>query len=772
MHGVSGTPPEALLDRPLVTQVDGDRVAGFYRPRLPEERADAAPDPFAEPIEPAADLEGYAWGGLTSGSPGRAFWLVLLPFTLMNVAPRARPEDRNTRRVWLIWYLARLLALAQTLLLVLTFCGIGIDLVGWQCQRDGDVRRCAGAQPHWLFDWVFDRSHDGNAALGVLLGALLPGLAIGALWLIGRLSLESYERVDVRAPRDMSLPAEADDADEIEVGLGSLSMWRGESQVRRLRSVHVQCAIALVLIVVLMPTAGVRRWWIVVPALVICYGVYVLTQRDYVGRRARTRWARRGIGVWCVLAVMCVVVVLGTLFDPRWLAPRGDEADRPLPGYGGAFFWEVLVLIGLLVVFAALICWSSINGYQQPGAHQASLRRGLRGNGASVFAALGVLFGCVFSAGLYTYGAAFLQSGSFAPRPYNVRSALTSFQVPEVARLAMVAYTWAVGVAVVVVLVTAGAAVVALRRRPTPDPVADDFPGADLHSRRATEIRRADVEARFTDQLPVVLAVLAAAGTLITGYFALGLVLEHYAHHRLPGMGIGVRGSWTAVSLAGIGSYLTMLTMTGFVTIAYAVYRVQATRRTVGILWDVASFWPRSAHPLSAPCYAERTVPDLVTRLAGYRADEPDRKLVLAGHSQGTVISAAALYQLDAWGEGLLDRIGYLSFGCPLRRLYSRYFPVYLGPARLEQLQAALGGDTPRWRNLWRRTDYIGGQVTDGPPPGPDAQAWDTMALDPPYFDRLPGHTSYSDISRHSDYWSDPSGSFQRTMAELLDTIP
>ena len=95
VHGVSGTPPQDLLDRPLVTQVAGDGSAGFYRPRLLAERDDVA-GPSAERTDAGtgAPLEGYVWGGLTSGSPGRALWLVLLPFTLINVAARLRPAAR------------------------------------------------------------------------------------------------------------------------------------------------------------------------------------------------------------------------------------------------------------------------------------------------------------------------------------------------------------------------------------------------------------------------------------------------------------------------------------------------------------------------------------------------------------------------------------------------------------------------------------------------------------------------------------------------------
>ena len=63
------------------------------------------------------------------------------------------------------------------------------------------------------------------------------------------------------------------------------------------------------------------------------------------------------------------------------------------------------------------------------------------------------------------------------------------------------------------------------------------------------------------------------------------------------------------------GAYFTVLGLLGLVAVAAAAFRVPATRRVVGIVWDVASFWPRSCHPLAAPCYAERTVPDLVTRV-------------------------------------------------------------------------------------------------------------------------------------------------------------
>ena len=47
----------------------------------------------------------------------------------------------------------------------------------------------------------------------------------------------------------------------------------------------------------------------------------------------------------------------------------------------------------------------------------------------------------------------------------------------------------------------------------------------------------------------------------------------------------------------------------------YAAWSDPAKRRTIGVLWDVGTFWPRSYHPLSPPCYTERAVPDLQRRM-------------------------------------------------------------------------------------------------------------------------------------------------------------
>ncbi len=68
-----------MLGVPSVTRVAGDEAAGFYRPQ------DAEGHPIDADGE-GSPVEAYSWGGLTSGGKLPALWLLLTPFTLVNVA--------------------------------------------------------------------------------------------------------------------------------------------------------------------------------------------------------------------------------------------------------------------------------------------------------------------------------------------------------------------------------------------------------------------------------------------------------------------------------------------------------------------------------------------------------------------------------------------------------------------------------------------------------------------------------------------------------------
>ncbi|KQV65732.1 hypothetical protein ASC64_12530 [Nocardioides sp. Root122] len=160
--------------------------------------------------------------------------------------------------------------------------------------------------------------------------------------------------------------------------------------------------------------------------------------------------------------------------------------------------------------------------------------------------------------------------------------------------------------------------------------------------------------------------------------------------------------------LASLSLYVVLALSAGFVLLSSYVRRSEATRKAVGILWDLTTFWPRAAHPLSPPCYAERVVPELTTRIRW--AVGQHGMVVVSGHSQGSLIAAATLLRL---GEDVLEHVRLVTYGSQLRALYGRIFPRVLGP------------------------DVLGNEATSGSPkfkdPMPDApDGLSTRAVRPP----------------------------------------
>jgi pimeloyl-ACP methyl ester carboxylesterase len=142
---------------------------------------------------------------------------------------------------------------------------------------------------------------------------------------------------------------------------------------------------------------------------------------------------------------------------------------------------------------------------------------------------------------------------------------------------------------------------------------------------------------------------------------------------------------------------------TGLVLLVVQAYRSRQLRRTVAILWDVVTFWPRANHPLTPPSYGARTVWDVRLRLAALM-QMADTRVVLVAHSQGTVIAAATLLQANTVHE----HYPLLTFGSPLRRLYAQNFSAYFGRKTLQRLRKWQQEPNQQWINLWAKTDPIG----------------------------------------------------------------
>jgi hypothetical protein len=175
-------------------------------------------------------------------------------------------------------------------------------------------------------------------------------------------------------------------------------------------------------------------------------------------------------------------------------------------------------------------------------------------------------------------------------------------------------------------------------------------------------------------------------------------------------------------------------------------FRNRNTRRGVAILWDLGTFWPRWFHPLAPPTYSDVAVTRL-TRLMGDRLSKGE-PLLLAPHSQGTIIAAASVLETTE----TTARLALLTYGCPWSRLYARAFPALFTQDALDQLCTKLAGEgdrSVRWRNLFRGTDPIGGAIGK-PPPGVPPR-WSTA-----FEDLDVGPMPDPCKRKHSDYPREP----------------
>ncbi|MEP9415106.1 hypothetical protein ABLE92_12270 [Gordonia sp. VNQ95] len=135
-----------------------------------------------------------------------------------------------------------------------------------------------------------------------------------------------------------------------------------------------------------------------------------------------------------------------------------------------------------------------------------------------------------------------------------------------------------------------------------------------------------------------------------------------------------------------------------------AIRKPRSAGRNLGVLWDLASFWPREAHPLVPPAYAPRAIRDLESYAT--LEDLKDSHLVLCGHSQGSLLMYAVAHRLASFDKA--TDVSLLTYGSQLGWAYGRAFPSALDHNSMKDLGNGLGG---RWINLARFTDYLGDGV-------------------------------------------------------------
>ncbi|WP_436845238.1 hypothetical protein [Streptomyces sioyaensis] len=740
VHGVGGTSAPDMLGDPRVQLITGDDTAACYR-RTDDADAEQRPDDYrGEPVR-----EAYCWSNLTSGNGARALWLILLPFMVANLAhwmrPAAPPEHR-AQRIYDV--LVRLLALTLTVLLAAAACEVALDLTAWQCA--GTTACNAGKS------WMGFLSPDNSGwwsppGRRLALAATVPLAVIGFLWGLSRRTWSAYESASP-PPRQPGTSRDTPAAER--TALSREGFWYGRRVVARLRAAHTTAGVLTVGTVLLAAGAkadgragGSTALAVTGRALTALVALLAVATLAVVWRTARNEAApdvqtdRLVVRVlpFAALAVLVLIAV-----HTGW-ARTGARSHGTLPGAGA--FGGIAVFQGLLVLALALTAW-----VLQCAARDDE-RTALRGMGGPAVALLACAVGGVLSGGVAQRFADWLD-GDATPgqehAPIPGPPVLLSWQASVLPVLLVVVAAVAVLAAVRVVLV---------RGR-----VARDVPGLfdpreHLDRRRVKGIAGAIARAGLTDAAPVLVAAIAAV-TLVLGA---GAVAGAWLTELAPGR--ATDGAPPVVHAAAetaesLGSWLMSAGVILLITMGRRAYRDHAARRTIGILWDVGTFWPRAAHPFAPPCYAERAVPDLTWRMATW-TERFDGRLVLSGHSQGSVLAAAAVWQLDLVTR---SRVALMTYGSPLERLYGRWFPAFFGPPALTGLHREMDD----WRNLWRFTDPIGGPIRLT---CEDGRRIDEGPLrDPLAFGRTLYHPLPAQILGHGDYQADPV--FGRVRGELI----
>jgi len=207
---------------------------------------------------------------------------------------------------------------------------------------------------------------------------------------------------------------------------------------------------------------------------------------------------------------------------------------------------------------------------------------------------------------------------------------------------------------------------------------------------------------RYTGEVGATIAVAAAAA--IGGWL---LASGHVPEVKL--FGVTLRFG----DLREIATSVAVLVPTGFIiTRLVGTLRDREARRGIAMVWDLGSFWPRWYHPFAAPYYTPIVVPDLQALIAEQIAT-PGCGVIVAAHSQGTVIAMAALLAVPEPDRPAPSTVALLTYGSPISHLYERLFPAYFSREAIARLHQRFGGEhASRWNNLWRDTDPIGAAVS------------------------------------------------------------
>jgi hypothetical protein len=630
IHGVGGNPVDNLLGLPkgaTTIRVSGDDEAGFY----------------ARPDDP--HVQAYEWWKLTSGAALQAIlqalWILLLPFTLFNVANWMFPEKRGHPRRWarlLTRSLMFMLGVSLTLTYLLWQYTILVKQLCYQWKLGGWLDKAPNNKaPDWVtrvIPWLKDPSPLGATILG-LVGVVLVG---GTVYYVARKSRQDFERCpgpeQVHAPKaeprvpllghPLSSPEELDHH----------SFWARPKASARLLHIHVFAGILMfaglavwtILKARLSHELNLRPWffWLSITQAGLIVAMLVSYFIGWHGRKTHFKFAPP-------VMVAAVAVALTTGF------------------FTGFTFWLTDVL-----------------GLKNPGLELDQSAAFGFGSAAFLLCLLG-----------------------WARWYWHRRHHELDCMIDE---------------------------------RDIPANTAP--PGAEPNGASPEMLRRIALRRSISRCLERIDVLVTPGGLVFVGAMIAGHFLDGQKYQWMVEF-----GRWELATLVGIA----------FTALVLRAYK-PSDRAKVKSLWDATTFWPRRFHPFAVRPYAERAVPEIQGRLYELVVNRGSR-VVIAAHSQGSVLAYCALVHLARWREDITKKVALVTFGSPLYRMHSRYFPAYFRQDeehtdeehsneqhsneeptdeahrdfdRLADRLFTDGNPCTPWSNVYHRTDYVGQKVLVG----------------------------------------------------------
>ena len=811
VHGVGGTPPENLLDHSEPVQVAGDNIAGFYR----------RPD--------RDDLEAYSWGGTTAKAATRALWLLLLPFALANVAGwmiTTRPGRQTWKATW-IKGIVRVFALAITGLYVMWIGLLSVDLVGYQC---GGQEACFDSR--WWLKFFGNNFFVADPARRLAVGLVVP-LALVALFVfLVKRSQDRYERVfddEVEKVVGPNAMAESDGDPALDAGLSSGPFWHSPGLVGRLARIHLAAGLTGVATIVAYAVWQLDRerdssigsldnaqFWLFAAGLALG----ALLVASVLG----IKWVSR-LWSWAYfyvsLALFAAVGLEALVHD------RTDVTSEPLrvapqllPGYSTFALPATLLLALLIVAMLALQLFDRDRRDLAKSGKKHEVTQMGKMQPLGFFGGFGPFFVSVaatLTTGLLLAGGVVRVADWLGDRecPAGDTCPPGDAGIIEYSH----GYEWfALILLAVLILVLADVA----RRiwklksdKPankkwgpgwanrgrldsidneymaTPDSRSPGCQNSTIEEPCGAGTGEAAEKERDAFLLSVSktrrIRSALGAGDRAAGYILGGILLVTLAIFFLrlifadDPLGTPPRvWEWLQFVVAP-ATWLAAAVPLGAIWAIRRSIRSEGTRRKIGIVWDVITFWPRWYHPLAPPSYAARAIPQLGLRLKHLTTG--GNTVVLSSHSQGTIIAAATMLRVN---RDIRQQVALLTHGSPLRHLYGKFFPAYFGTQDMYQLRTQLArGGEPAWHNLYRLTDPIGGAVfgeeareewvkdrEHGTPTDPDI---DELVPDPLTDSHLPADPC-PEPEGHSNYFSNPQPCrcppYEAAVATLRSHIP